>query len=220
MPSPQSFDDFSHPQPRRRSKVAPARRSSGCGCLSLTALSVLIIIAVVGALSMLSIPQLPSFNKQPIPDNVPPAAAAPPPMIDIDAPGRTSDQLQQWAEELSETTRIPAPALRAYGNAAVIAATSYPQCNLSWNTLAGLGQIESGTVAIPAIGWSRRVSMPMGWCAPPLLARASMAQVPLLRSGTPITVSLMGTLNSICGTQCSLFPRRGIALPPTPPAMA
>ena len=143
MPSPQSFDDFSHPQPRRRSKAAPARRSSGCGCLSLTALSVLIIIAVVGALSMLSIPQLPSFNKQPIPDNVPPAAAAPPPMIDIDAPGRTSDQLQQWAQELSETTRIPAPALRAYGNAAVIAATSYPQCNLSWNTLAGLGQIET-----------------------------------------------------------------------------
>lgn len=88
-------------------------------------------------------PVLPSLTKQPIPDNVPPAAAEPPPMIDINAPGRTSEQLRQWAQPISAKTGIPEDALRAYGNAYVIAAVRFPECHLQWNTLAGLGKVET-----------------------------------------------------------------------------
>lgn len=134
--------DYSHPAPRgvgRRTK----RKSSGCGCLGFTTIAVLAIIGVVGALSTFVGPVTIPFSKQPIPDNVPPAAAAEPLMIDTKASGRTSNQLAQWAAPIASATHIPEAALRAYGNAQVIATESYPNCHLSWNTLAGLGQIET-----------------------------------------------------------------------------
>lgn len=118
-------------------------RSSGCGCLAFTTVAVLVVIAVVGAMAMFSGPVQVPFRKQPIPDNVPPAAAQAAPRIDVHAPGRTADQLEQWARPISEATGIPGAALRAYGNAEVLAADSWPTCNLSWNTLAGLGQVET-----------------------------------------------------------------------------
>ncbi len=138
------FADFHRDGRRggRRGGTSP-RRSSGCGCLGFTTVAVLVVIAVVGALTMFTGPVQAPFTKEPIPDNVPPAAAEPAPRIDIEAPGRTADQLTQWAQPIAEATRIPAQAVRAYGNAEVIAANFWPTCNLSWNTLAGLGQVET-----------------------------------------------------------------------------
>ncbi|WP_053412599.1 lytic transglycosylase domain-containing protein [Corynebacterium lactis] len=143
MPANAPFDPYARPAPRGALRRGKKRKSTGCGCLSVTALAVIVIIGVVGALSMFSGPVLPSLNKQPIPDHVPPAAAAPPPMIDVHAPGRTSDQLHQWAQPIAQQTEVSEDALRAYGNAYVIAAESYPECHLEWNTLAGIGQIET-----------------------------------------------------------------------------
>lgn len=127
----------------RGGKGRNGRRSSGCGCLGFTTIAVLAIIAMIGAMTMFMGPVQAPFTKQPIPDNVPPAAAEAAPRIDVHAPGRTADQLAQWAQPIAEATRIPSAAVRAYGNAEVIAAESWPGCHLTWNTLAGLGQVET-----------------------------------------------------------------------------
>ncbi|WJZ00641.1 hypothetical protein CHAN_10195 [Corynebacterium hansenii] len=119
------------------------RRSRGCGCLGFTTIAVIAVIAMVGAMTMFAGPVKLPFTMQPIPDNVPPAAAEPAPRIDVHAPGRTADQLTEWAKPIAASTRIPSAALRAYGNAEVLAAESWPGCHLSWNTLAGLGQVET-----------------------------------------------------------------------------
>ena len=79
----------------------------------------------------------------PIPPGIPPGAGAPVPTVDIDAPGRTSDQLRPWAEGIAEPMRIPVPALAAYGNAAETMRQTRPECNLAWTTLAGIGRVES-----------------------------------------------------------------------------
>lgn len=146
MSSNSPYDEFAHPAPRgeaSRGRKKKQKSSRGCGCLGLTTLAVLIIIGAVGALSMFTGPVLPSITKQPIPENVPPAAAEPPPLIDIHAGGRTSDQLAQWAQGISSQTGISEDALRAYGNAYVRAAEEFPECHLEWNTLAGIGQVET-----------------------------------------------------------------------------
>ncbi len=109
----------------------------------LTLIAVIAVIGLVGATTSLLSPITAPFTKQPIPDDVPPAAAEAAPRIDVEAPGRTSEQLAQWAAPIAEATGIPAVALQAYGNAEVTAAISYPHCNLHWNTLAGLGKVET-----------------------------------------------------------------------------
>lgn len=78
-----------------------------------------------------------------MPTGVPPAAAEAPPAIDVGAPGRTSDALGEWAAPIAEQTGVDPQAVRAYGNAALIAAEAWPTCNLAWNTLAGIGWVET-----------------------------------------------------------------------------
>lgn len=78
-----------------------------------------------------------------IPEDVPPAAGAPVDPVDIHAPGRTADQLELWAQTYASVTSIPVTALKAYGNAAAYAAEFRPACQLSWTTLAGIGEVES-----------------------------------------------------------------------------
>lgn len=110
----------------------------------MTALAVVLVIAVVGwALSMVVGGTQPFRQLQPIPDDVPPAAGEPVAEIDVHGPGRTADKLTYWAGDLSEDTGIPAAALRAYGNAELIARDAWPECNLNWTTLAGIGQVET-----------------------------------------------------------------------------
>lgn len=120
-------------------------RRRGCGCGALVA-SVLVIVLSVSVLMWLT-----SFfsdivateDRLPIPSDMPPAAAEAPPQINIDAPGRTADQLTQWAEPIADRLNVDPQAIRAYGNAELIAAQSWPECNLHWNTLAGIGWVET-----------------------------------------------------------------------------
>lgn len=53
-----------------------------------------------------------------------------------------------WVARVSTAAGIPAPALRAYADAQLRLAAEQPRCHLGWNTLAGLGWIEShhGTI--------------------------------------------------------------------------
>ncbi|MBC3186770.1 lytic murein transglycosylase [Corynebacterium sp. zg-331] len=117
------------------------RRAAGCGCGVVLAL-VLIVALVAWAFSVFSPPTV-GRDLRPIPDTIPPAAGAEVPGIDVHAPGRTSDKLGFWAKPLAERMGIPEPALRAYGNAELIAAQAWPECHLSWTTLAGLGHVET-----------------------------------------------------------------------------
>ncbi|MDY6049750.1 MAG: hypothetical protein SPI77_04205 [Corynebacterium sp.] len=98
---------------------------------------VLILLAVIG----LAVWAYRSY--EPLPETIPPAAGEPVPAIDINAPGRTADQLLEWSQPIAADTRIPGQALRAYANAAQVAAEVWPQCHLTWTTLAGVGFVES-----------------------------------------------------------------------------
>ena len=49
----------------------------------------------------------------------------------------------EWVAETAERTQIPERALSAYAGAAAQLAHTAPDCGLGWNTLAGIGQVES-----------------------------------------------------------------------------
>lgn len=50
----------------------------------------------------------------------------------------------EWVESMSAVTGIPQRALRAYAAADLIIDTEQPACGLGWNTLAGIGSVETG----------------------------------------------------------------------------
>ena len=82
-----------------------------------------------------------------------PALASPPHVADL-----TLDQLAHspiaelpdptWVKETSKQTGIPERALTAYAGVAIGLSVVAPNCHLSWNTLAGIGWVEShhGTI--------------------------------------------------------------------------
>ncbi len=49
----------------------------------------------------------------------------------------------EWTAEMSGAAGIPERALIAYAGAAVHLSQTRPECGLGWNTLAGIGQVES-----------------------------------------------------------------------------
>lgn len=113
------------------------------GCALGVVLAVVLVIAIVGwTLSIMS-GVSPIRQLEDVPTDVPPARAEAVPQIDINAPGRTSDKLAFWADPIAEETSISSAAIRAYGNAELVAAQSWPECHLSWGTLAGLGFVET-----------------------------------------------------------------------------
>jgi len=67
---------------------------------------------------------------------------------------------QAWVARTASLAGIPATALRAYADAELVLRTEQPGCHLSWNTLAGIGWIESqhGTVGGRTLGPDGRSS--------------------------------------------------------------
>ncbi|MGO2747132.1 lytic transglycosylase domain-containing protein [Microbacterium sp.] len=59
-----------------------------------------------------------------------------------------------WVNDLSSRTGIPERPLRAYAGAAIRASEESPKCGIGWNTLAGIGFVESehGTIHGSEIG--------------------------------------------------------------------
>jgi membrane-bound lytic murein transglycosylase B len=82
-------------------------------------------------------------SRVPIPEGIPPGVGAPVPPIDIEAPGRSADQLRDWAAERSGDLGISVTALEAYGYAAAVMAQSRPECGIGWTTVAGIASVES-----------------------------------------------------------------------------
>ena len=54
-----------------------------------------------------------------------------------------SDALAAWAAGVSASTGIPARAIQGYGYAEIVLQDETPGCHLAWNTLAGIGMVES-----------------------------------------------------------------------------
>ncbi|GGG78373.1 lytic transglycosylase domain-containing protein [Corynebacterium pelargi] len=144
-----------------------ARGAAGCAVVVL--LAIVMVIALVGwALTVIDDSNsLRQWHK--VPEDVPPADAAAVPEIDVNTPGRTSDKLQFWAEPLAETTGIPAAALRAYGNAELIARQSYPECHLNWGTLAGIGFVETRHGSYSGQLFGSRSIDDQGYVLPPIV---------------------------------------------------
>jgi len=68
-----------------------------------------------------------------------------------------SDSVAAWAAGVSGATGIPARALQGYGYAEIVLHSETPGCHLGWNTLAGIGMVESdhgryGGAALTALG--------------------------------------------------------------------
>ncbi|GAB3081815.1 lytic murein transglycosylase [Corynebacterium aquatimens] len=106
-------------------------------------LVIILTLSVVMWLASLSDGLLTTTNRQPIPRDIPPAAAQQPPLIDTEAPGRTANQLGEWSLPIADQLNVEPQAIRAYANAELIAAQVWPECNLKWNTLAGIGWVET-----------------------------------------------------------------------------
>lgn len=48
-----------------------------------------------------------------------------------------------WLDTTAETTEIPRRVLAAYAGASLRVAQTYPECQLGWNTIAGIGAVET-----------------------------------------------------------------------------
>lgn len=102
-------------------------------------LAVLLIVLVVSCSGASSVP---------VPSRMPVAAPTPP-----HAENMTSDDVRHmklaevadatWVKQTAEATGIPERARMAYAGAAVRMELTEPHCGLTWNTLAGIGWVES-----------------------------------------------------------------------------
>jgi hypothetical protein len=54
-----------------------------------------------------------------------------------------SNSLAAWAAGVAASTGIPARAVQGYGYAELVLQSETPSCHLDWNTLAGIGMVES-----------------------------------------------------------------------------
>lgn len=100
----------------------------------------------------------------------PSAAAQPAPRgdgQDVSRSATRSSLDQAWLTRTATAAGIPAPALRAYADAELAVHATQPRCHLSWNTLAGIGWVESqhGTVG-------GRTLLPDGRPSTPILGPA------------------------------------------------
>jgi len=117
-----------------------------------------VVIGVVGAMALvlavlaLAIVRLggaarPDARQDAIIRAEPPAAGAPVSRSGSAGVSRSGSRVlvdPRWVARMARATGIPAPAMRAYGAATLLLASSEPNCHLGWTTLAGIGQVESG----------------------------------------------------------------------------
>jgi len=68
-----------------------------------------------------------------------------------------------WAARTGQAAGIPVPAVLGYGAAQLALAEENPGCHLSWNTLAGIGWVESqhGTIGDRTLGEDGHSSTPV-----------------------------------------------------------
>jgi membrane-bound lytic murein transglycosylase B len=168
------------------------RLRAGIRAVSSVRAGLLVAVAVVVVLSGCGSGE----HLPPIPDGIPPGPGAPVPAIDLDAPGRTAEQLRGWAENQSDALGIPVVALEAYGYAAAVLARSRPDCGIGWTTLAGIASVESnhGSHGGSHLGPDGEVTPPIRGV--PLDGSPGVAKIldeeATARTGGPVYVRAMG----------------------------
>lgn len=114
----------------------------------------LVVAAGLIAVIVWGLVQLSQLRVEP-PDSLMalPAATAAPAVEQPDAASATGDDQASalgvqadaaWTERTASATGIPARAMHAYATAALVVGAEQPSCGIGWNTLAGIGAIESG----------------------------------------------------------------------------
>lgn len=119
---------------------ASDRRIAGSGCAKFLGLvvTVLLVVVLVGVFIVNDDDKDEKSERVPVPDDVPPAVAD------------SVDDLQATAEAIS----MPADFLAGYIDGAETAADEFPNCHIGWNTLAGIGFVEThhGTYGVEDSG--------------------------------------------------------------------
>ena len=120
-------------------------RSFATGLAVLLGVGVIAVVSVAGVRLASIAPQtdgnvvravVPPAGDVPVPAGAPDAAA---PDAGAAAPGVDPG----WLSTVANTTGIPARALAAYATADLVVGREQPSCGIAWNTLAGIGSIES-----------------------------------------------------------------------------
>lgn len=112
---------------------------------------------------LLAVVALAGCTAPPAPAALPYAEQAPPPPVGGTGAGYTGMIDPGWAKRTAKATGIPELAVLAYAGAAIRAAEVYPDCGVGWNTLAGIGLVESdhGSYGGSSIGADFTVSPPI-----------------------------------------------------------
>jgi hypothetical protein len=127
------------------------------GCLVVLGALALVLVRFGGTTSA----ALPLAQEHPAP------ATAATPVRRADAGvSRSADRVtvdQAWLSRTATVAGLPLPALRAYASAELALRTEQPGCHLAWNTLAGIGWVEShhGTTGGRTLGADGRSSQPI-----------------------------------------------------------
>lgn len=113
------------------------------GALGIGAAGVLLVVGAVLFGAAAFAPGLPVAT-----DEAPRAASQATPGVPADD---RDDGLQvdpAWLQQTAESTEIGDRALLAYANAVTLVSDEFPECRIGWNTLAGIGFVESihGTI--------------------------------------------------------------------------
>jgi membrane-bound lytic murein transglycosylase B len=111
----------------------------------------------------------------------PPIAAGPAARVVDQGPSRSGVRAtvdQAWLTRTAAAAGIPVPALRAYADAELVLRQEQPACRLGWNTLAGIGWVESqhGTVGGRTLAADGRPSSPI--LGPALDGAGGFAAIP------------------------------------------
>jgi membrane-bound lytic murein transglycosylase B len=122
------------------------------------------VVVAAALVFVVAAPRLgvPGFSSTPDPRWAP-GAAAPVAAVVPTGPGIAGLVDPAWASSTAAETGIPERALLAYAGAAISKAAAAPACQLSWTTLAAIGEVESdhGRHGGSSIGADGTVSPPI-----------------------------------------------------------
>ncbi|HEU4807446.1 MAG TPA: lytic transglycosylase domain-containing protein [Homoserinimonas sp.] len=121
--------------------VNEKRRMLVGGLCAAVVIGALVVVAIVALQPQAELTHAPAQSGPQLPPHAAPAPL--PAVVDPAGTGLAARLDAQWLVQASAVTGIPPRALVAYVGAASIKADQMPTCGLSWNTIAGIGLVES-----------------------------------------------------------------------------
>jgi len=119
--------------------------------VALASIAVVVVLTALLAVAILRLGGSSGVAAYPPAPQQAPVAAAGVAEPRVQGPSRSAARVlvdQLWVTRIATAAGIPAPAVRAYADAELVLRGEQPRCHLSWNTLAGIGWVESqhGTI--------------------------------------------------------------------------